>query len=201
MDKNPQIINSFIKCYLIGPIEKVKAGDFGSGWREQLRSELDKRFDEKGNPIYTFDPCVTEADKIGMSAKEFHIQLREWINENNKEKIAEGTNLIWRGKHAIENVGKRKVRLVTILGDCDYVLNSNFLIARMEKGDVPCGTFGEAYEGFKNKIPIYVLQTMSITDYPITFIGWVYASGGDFFETQEKLLKYIDKTYKLEVKG
>jgi hypothetical protein len=195
-----QIINGFIKCYLIGPIEKVKAGDFGAGWREALRKELDKRLDEKGNPMYVFDPCVSEADKIGMSAKEFHVQLRKWIDENNKEKIAEGTNLIWKGKHVIEKYGRNKIRLVTILGDCDYVLNSNFLIARMEKGDVPCGTFGEAYEGYKHKIPIYVLQTMPIADYPVTFIGWVYGSGGDFFETQEKLLKYVDKTYKLEVK-
>lgn len=196
--ENPQIINNYIKSYLIGPIEKVKAGDFGKGWRQSLRLELDKRVDEKGNPIYTFDPCVTEAEKVGMSAKDFHIQLREWIKENNKAKIAEGTNLIWKGKHAIEKSG-RKIRLVTILGDCDYVLNSNFLIARMEKGDVPCGTFGEAYEGFKHKIPIYVLKTMDISDYPVTFIGWVYASGGDFFESQEELLSFLDEKYNLIV--
>jgi len=49
-------------------------------------------------------------------------------------------------------------------------------------------------------IPIYVLQTQPIENYSESFIGWVYGSGGDFFETQEKLLKYVDKTYKLEVK-
>lgn len=198
MDES-QIINSWIKTYLLGPIEKVKSGDYGTGWRDKLRPELEKRINSSGNNVYVFDPCLTECIKTGLEPKEFHIQFRKWILEWNKEKLAEYTNLIWRGKHTIEKIGKKKARLVTLMGDIDYVLNSDFLICRMEKGDIGCGTFGEAYEGFKHNIPIYVLQTMPKEDYPVTLVGWVCASGGDFFESQEELLEFLDKKYNLTI--
>jgi len=84
------------------------------------------------------------------------------------------------------------------MGDIDYVENSDFLICRFEKGDSPCGTYGETYEAFKKKIPVYVLQTMTRIEYPQTFVGWVFASGGDFFQNQSQLLEFIDKKYNLK---
>jgi hypothetical protein len=62
-----------------------------------------------------------------------------------------------------------------------------------------CGTFGEAYLAFINRIPIYVLQTMPREKYPVTFTGWVFGSGGQFFNSQNELLDFIDEKYKLKV--
>jgi len=133
---NHLIINDWIKVYMIGPMEQTKANDAGVGWRDKIEPELKKRTDKNGNPIFVFNPCSEEQNKVGM-----------------------------------------------------------------EEGDVPCGTFGEAYLAFINKIPIYVLQTMPREKYPVTFTGWVFGSGGDFFKSQSELLEFIDKKYSLKVKG
>jgi len=197
---NHQIINDWIKVYMIGPIEHTKSGDFGKGWREKLQPELQTRIDKNGNPLYVFNPLSEEQNKVGMEACDFHKKLKSWINSGNNDKVAEGTDLIWRGKTYIEKTEEGKAKLVKILGDNDYTINSTFLIARMEEGDVSCGTFGEAYLGFINRIPIYVLQTMPREKYPVTFVGWVFGSGGQFFNTQKELLEFIDKKYELKIK-
>jgi hypothetical protein len=196
-----KVINDWIKVYMIGPMEQTRANDAGKGWRSKLEPELRKRRDSHGNPIYVFNPCSEEQNKVGMDAGTFHKKLKGWINSGNNDKVAEGADLIWRGKTFIEQDGDGKARLVKILGDNDYTVNSTFLIARMEEGDVSCGTFGEAHEAFTNRIPIYVLQTMPREKYPVTFTGWVFASGGGFFHSQNELLAYIDKKYELTIKN
>lgn len=197
-----KVINAFLKCYLIGAMEKTKANDAGRGWRDKLRPELQARIDQIGNPIYVFDPTLEETNKVGLEPKAFHKKLMGWVAGGNNDKIAEGTDLIWNGKTYIEP-GKEagESKLVKIMGDIDYVLNSNFLICRFEEGDSPCGTFGEACIAFMHKIPIYVIQTMTRDKYPISFVGWVFGSGGDFFDNPTQLLEFLDKTYKLKVKG
>lgn len=195
-----QIINDWIKLYMVGPMEQTQAKDFGCGWRTKLKIELEKRFDKNGNPIYIFDPTAEEQNKVGMETSVFHKKLKGWINSGNNTKVAEGIDLIWRGKTYLEKTND-KIRLVKILGDNDYTINSSFLICRMEKGDIPCGTFGECYLAFINKIPIYVLQTMPREDYPVTFTGWTFGSGGNFFKSQSELLTFLDEKYNLEVKN
>jgi hypothetical protein len=135
---NHQIINDWIKVYMIGPIEHTKSGDFGKGWREKLQPELQKRIDKNGNPLYVFNPLSEEQNKVGMEACDFHKKLKSWINSGNNDKVAEGTDLIWRGKTYIEKTDEGKAKLVKILGDNDYTINSTFLVARMEDGDVSC---------------------------------------------------------------
>jgi len=196
-----KVINDWLKVYMIGPMEQTKAGDSGAGWRSKLELELKKRIDKNENPLYIFNPCAEEQNKVGMDAGTFHKKLRGWINSGNNEKVGEGSDLIWRGKTYIEEDGNGRARLIKILGDIDYVENSNFLIARMEEGDAPCGTFGEACLAFKHKIPIYVLQTMPREKYPVSLTGWVFGSGGNFFKSQTEMLEFIDATYKLKVKG
>jgi len=194
-----KIINSYLKTYLVGPIEKVASGDSGTGWRNKLIPDLESLRDKNGNPIYIFNPCAAESNKVGMEPAPFHKKLKGWIASGNNDLVAEYTNLIWRGKHSIETNESGEARLVSVLGDNDYVMNSNFIILRMEENDTPCGTFGEAYKAFENRIPIFILQTMSRDKYPVTLVGWTFASGGGFYNSQSELIEYLIKTYRLEV--
>lgn len=194
------IINDWIKTYLIGPMEKTKAKDSGRGWRDRLRPELEKRRDKNGNPIYVFDPTLEEQNKVEMGPREFHNKMHGWLVSGNNDKVGDGSNLIWKGKTYLEKTEEEgRAKLVHIMGDIDYVENSNFLILYMEKGDSPCGTYGECYGAIRNNIPIYVIQTMARDEYPITLVGWVFGSGGGFFPNQSKLLEFIDEKYDLTI--
>ena len=194
------IINNWLKCYLVGPMEEVANGDGGRGWRDRISESLGERVDENGNPIYRFNPCEEEQSKIGMEQETFHKKVKGWLASGNNDKVAEFGGLIWNGKTYIEKTEGGKARLVKIMGDIDYVVNSDFIIARMEKGDVPCGTFGEACIALEHNIPIYVIQTMARTDYLGSFVQFVYASNGEFFNTETELLEFLDKKYKLKKK-
>jgi hypothetical protein len=196
---NVKIINNYLKVYLIGPMEKTQADDAGRGWRDKIRPELEGLIDPSGNPIYIFDPTREEQNKVGLEPKAFHKKLKGWISGGNNDKIAEGTRMIWKGKSYLEpGTEPGTERLIHLLGDVDYVLNSTFLIARMEEGDQPCGTYGEACMAFASNIPIYVLQTMPREKYPVTFTGWVFGSGGDFFPNQTQLIEFLVKKYNLK---
>ena len=183
-------------------MEKTKANDHGRGWRDGLRKELITRVDPNGNPIYVFDPTLEEQNKVGMDIKSFHKKMAGWILGGNADLIAEGTNLIWKGKDILEPIPgeEGKFRHIKILGDIDYVLNSNFLICRMEPGDQPCGTYGEALLAYMYNIPIYVIQTQPRDAYAVSFNGWVAGSGGQYFDNPTQLLEFIDSKYKLKVK-
>ena len=195
-----QIINDWLKTYLIGPMEEVAAGDGGRGWRGELRDEFEMREDKNGNRVYVFDPTLEEQSKIGMEAETFHKKVKGWLASGNNDKIKEYGNLIWKGKTYLEKTEEGKARLVHVMGDVDYVVNSNFLIARMEKLDRPCGTFGECGIALEHNIPIYVIQEMARTDYSGSFVQWVYAGGGGFFNNKNDLLEFIDKKYELKKK-
>lgn len=200
MEFTPLNINGWLKTYFIGAMSQTQANDAGFGWRETLTKEFVKRVDASGNPVYIFNPCLEEQSKVGLNPKEFHAQIKQWVKEGKKEEVATSSKLIWFGKTIIESK-RGTFQLKHLPGDFDYVENSNFLVCKIEPLDKPAGTYFEAGYSMKLGIPIYVLQTQPVENYSESFIGWVYGSGGDFFETTEKLLKYIDKTYKLTVKG
>lgn len=200
MEFQPIVINNWIKTYLIGAMSQTQANDNGAGWRNIITKELILRLDKNQNPLYIFNPCEQEQCKVSLNPKEFHQQIKQWIKEGKKEEVANGSRSIWFGKTLIEADKKGKFQLKHLPGDYDYVENSTFLICKIEPKDQPAGTYFEAGYAMKLGIPIYVLQTQPIGDYKESFIGWVYGSGGDFFETQEKLLQFLDKKYKLEVK-
>jgi hypothetical protein len=199
MGEDHLIINAWLKTYLIGPMEEVAEGDGGRGWRMKIREDLAKRVDKDGNPIYTFDPTLEEQNKIGMEAEIFHKKVKGWLSSGNNEKIKEHGKLIWKGKTYIEKTAEGQARLIHIMGDIDYVKNSNFLIARMGPQDKPCGTFMECGIALEHNIPIYVLQTMARTEYSGSFAQAVLAGDGEFFPNQTQLLEFIDKKYNLKV--
>jgi hypothetical protein len=193
------VINDWLKTYLIGPMEVTQAKDGGRGWRIYIRQELFKRVDSNGNPIYIFDPTLEEQNKTGMEAETLHKKVKGWLASGHNEKVKEYGGLIWKGKTYLERTEEGKARLIHIMGDLDYVKNSNFVIARMEKGDDPCGTFGEACVALEHNIPVYVIQTMARTDYKGSFAQWVFAGDGAFFSTEAELLEFLDKKYKLKI--
>lgn len=198
--KNEIIINNWIKTYLIGAMSRTQANDSGMGWREKLQSELESRVDKNNNPIFVFNPCNEEQNKIGLNPLEYHKQVNKWINGGYNNKVAEGSSLIWEGKTYLVLDENNKPFLKTIPGDDFYVENSNFLICKIDPLDKPCGTYYEAGYCRKLRKPIYVLQTMKREDYSESFVGWVFASGGCFFNSQKDLLEFIDKKYKLKIK-
>ncbi|MCK9542118.1 MAG: hypothetical protein M0R03_08820 [Novosphingobium sp.] len=195
------IINNWTKTYMIGAMSKTSAGDGGFGWREILESELTKRIDKSGNPIFVFNPCNEEQSKVGLNPLEYHKKINGWLNSGCNDKVADGSNLIWGGKTYIVLDETGTPFLKVIPGDDFYVEQSDFLICKIDKGDTPCGTYYEAGYCRKLKKPIYVIQTMRREEYSESFVGWVFASGGDFFPNQTKLLQFIDEKYNLEVKN
>jgi len=198
MDK---IINTHLKTYLIGPMEKVASGDNGRGWRDKLRPDLETLIDENGNTIYIFDPTIEENNKTGMTTKELHSKMDGWISAGHIDKVIEGMDIIWRGKTFTKKTDdEKRAELIHLLGDIDYVRNSDFIIARLEENDSPCGTYGEALLAFERKIPIYLIQTMPKSKYNKSFLGWVYGSGGDIFDNPTQLIDFLKKKYKLKEK-
>ncbi len=200
METEHLIINDWLKTYLIGPMEEVAENDGGRNWRKDLSIELNKRIDNNNNPIYIFDPTLEEQNKINMESEIFHKKVKGWLSCGKNDEVKKYANLIWKGKTYLEKDGEGKARLVKVLGDIDYVVNSDFLIARMNKGDSPCGTFGESAIAVEHNIPIYVIQTMPRIEYKGSFVHFVFASGGQFFNTQNELLEFLDKKYNLKQK-
>ena len=194
------IINNWIKCYLIGAMAKTSAKDGGVGWRIFWDEELSKRVDKNGNPVYIFNPCRTEQNKVGLNPVEYHKQVNGWINAGHNDKVANGSDLIWAGKQYIYLDENYQPYLKVIPGDDFYVENSKFLICKINPGDQPYGTFYEAGYGRKLKIPIYVIQTQKREDYPESFVGWVFSSKGGFFKNEKELLTFLDDKYELKEK-
>lgn len=134
-----EVINNYIKTYLIGPMEDVAKKDSGRGWRQRLTKEFDKRTGPNGYPIHVFDPTVEEEAKVGYETEEFHEKLNGWVLSGNEDKVKEGMGIIWKGKTYWEinpDTGIRELR--HLMGDVDYVRHSNFLILYLEEGDKPC---------------------------------------------------------------
>jgi len=196
--RNENIINDWLKTYLIGPMEDVEKKDGGRGWRTSITKKINRLRDAKDNSIYIFDPTLEEQNKTGMEAETLHAKIQGWLASGNNELVEEYAGLIWKGKTHLERTGAGQARLIKVLGDVDYVINSKFLIARMEKGDSPCGTFMECGIALEHDIPIYVLQTMPRTDYKGSFCHAVFATKGGFFNSDNELIEFLKKKYNLK---
>lgn len=195
-----QIINNWLKTYLIGPMEEVVQKDGGRGWRTRVTERLSKFVDSNNNPIYVFDPTLEEQNKIGMESETFHKKVSGWLASGHDDKVAEGGRLIWKGKTYIEKTDQGRAKLVHIMGDIDYVVNSDFIICYMEKDDKPCGTFMEVGIAFEHNIPVYVIQTMPKKDYRGSFSQAVLGVGGAYFSSESELFEFLRKKYKLKKK-
>jgi len=198
MENNENIINNWLKCYLIGPMEEVAKKDGGAGWRNNISTELKNIVDENKNPIYVFNPCLEEQNKTGMEAETLHAKIKGWLASGNNELVKEYASLIWKGKTYLEKTVEGQAIFRRIFGDVDYVVNSDFIIARMEAKDRPCGTYMECGIALEHNIPIYVLQTMPRTDYPGSFCHAVFATNGGFFGNEKELIDFLKIKYELK---
>jgi hypothetical protein len=198
--ENTRVINENLKTYLVGAMETTGKNDEGVGWRSKLKPELEKRYTSDKKHLYVFDPTMNEEAKIGLPTKEFHAQLHGWLQSGNKDKVREMMEVIWKGKTTETIKDDGIIELNHILGDLDYVRHSDFLILKIDEGDRPCGTYGEAIMAYNHNIPIYLIQTMPLTSYNKTLLGWVMGSNGEMFPNQKQLLEFLDKEYRLKVK-
>ena len=72
-----KIINSFTKCYLIGPMEKTKAKDAGRGWRDNLRPELEKLINSTNREAESNTPDFILAEYLEGCLQAFDIAVGE----------------------------------------------------------------------------------------------------------------------------
>lgn len=177
-----------LKTYLIGAMGKTAAKDGGAGWRQQLTPILEQY------GIQVLDPNKREKEKVGMDTLTFHQKLTGWKRSGNWNLYTEGHHKVWFGTDKILGDGE----LIHLPGDFDFVQVSDFLIAHIEKGDMPCGTYGEACLATYLGKSIYLVTKLPIYKISDSFLGWIRVSGGKVFETFSKLEQFLVLEYNLK---
>jgi len=176
--------------YLIGSMEKTAEGDDGSSKREKLQEELIAR------KIYPINPVQSEKYKINMNTDKAKEQMDAWLKEKKVSEFKDFSRLIWKGKYLID----KKYGLIHIPGDIDYVNMSDWITCVYNKGDRPCGTYGESFMSFEHDIPVYLITDVEEEDsqeIPKSFLQSIYGSGGYVFRDLGAYLNFIENKYKV----
>ena len=176
--------------YLIGAMEKTAEKDGGGSKREEVEKEL--RYRE----VYPINPVSLESFKTEMTSEEVTEKLKGWIAGGCWDKYREYADLIWKGKDSINEKGSLK----HIPGDFDYVFMSDWITCVYNKGDSPCGTYGEAFLAYYLNKPIYLITDVPKKELRHSFLQAIVGSGGEVFDSLTQYLEFIDKTYKLKRK-
>ena len=193
-------ISHNLKTYTIGSMEKTATGNFGESWRQIIAPKL------KARGIYVFDPTTMESQKTGMSTPEISAKISTWITSGHLVEFLQAMDSIWEGKTLLINDSlSPEDQILHLLGDYEYVLNSDFLILHYDKGDSWGGTLIEiAIAYYMAKIPIYLVTKDPISGINKSALRHILMSGvkrGDYknhnpiFESFNQLLEYLDKTY------
>ena len=174
--------------YLIGAMEITAEGDSGETKREKIVEDLNNR------KVFPIDPSRLEGIRTGMTSAQLSEKLTGWVASGHWESFDKYMDLIWKGKRVIEDGN------ITLLpGDIHYVEMSDWITAIFNKGDSPCGTYGEAFYAYKLGKPIYLITNCPKKDLAMNFIGWIDNSGGRIFSSRYQYLEFIDKKYSLKV--
>ena len=173
--------------YLIGAMEKTSQKDDGSEQRAGVEKELLLR------KVYPINPVRLEANKTGMTTEELKEKMNGWVASGNWAKFTEKAREIWKGIDYFTDEG-----LVHIPGDMDYVAMSDWVTFTFNKGDHPCGSFGEAYDAMKLEIPIYLITDIVKKELPKSLLQWICISEGEVFNSLGEYLKFVDEKYKLK---
>lgn len=183
------------KTYLIGSMEDAARKDDGFGWRDHITPMLNKR------NIYAYNPCVSEAQKIGMPTKELMVKLNEWQASGEWSKFKEYMSKIWYGvQTTITDPKTGEEAPAEIIGDIGYVRSSDFLIWHHEEGDKPGGTIAELVIAWTAGTPVYLVTSMDICKMNKSLLFFLLDSGhgeGRFFKDFRGLFQYLDKHYNL----
>jgi len=189
------IINNNFKTYLIGSMESPGKDDGGVGWRQVLTPLLNQR------GIYVFDPTKEEAQKVGCSAEEIGQKLTGWQLGGHWDLFMETMAKIWRGVTKIEEDPETgEPRVIHIMGDIDYVDNSDFLIWYLNDGDRLGGTIAELVMAWIRGIPCYLITTVPKSKINKSILFFLLDSGhgkGRVFKNDGELLSFLDGEYKL----
>lgn len=177
-----------LKTYLVGAMETTAEKDCGKGWRDMVRPSLERR------NVHVFDPTVEEASKVGMPTEEFHKKLAGWKQGGCWELYQQQMDKIWRGVTYLDE----KNRTNHIMGDVDYVIHSDFITARINPGDKPCGTYVEIGLAWYFGIPTYIITDMGKSELNGSLIYFVLSNGGDIFKSYKDYLTHIDQKYNLK---
>lgn len=196
MEKQTIQIDNKLRSYLIGSMENPALKDGGRGWRQELTPELEKR------GIYVFDPTRSEQDRIGMPTEEMIDKLRGWQLSGNYKLFIENMRLIWRGRTEARPIeGKIEPDVIRILGDIDFVENSDFIIWNHKEGDKPGGTIAELVIAWYRGIPVYLVTTMPKSEFNKSLLYFLLDSGkgqGRVFQNFTLLLEFLDDKYNLK---
>jgi len=176
--------------YLIGAMEKTAEKDDGSAKREDVERELLLR------NVYPINPVKLEAFKTNMSVEESKEKMIGWIASGNRELLKEKSVAIWFGIDYVAENGQ----LIHIPGDFDYVRMSDWITLVINRGDKPCGSFGESAYGAILGKPLYIISEMPKKELPKSLFQWMCIVDGEHFENLSQYLKYIDEQYKLKRK-
>jgi len=189
------IVNCLYKTYLIGSMESPGKDDAGVGWRQLLTPHLNDR------GIYVFDPTKEEAQKVGCTATEIGERLTGWQLSGNWDLFMETMSKIWKGVTKIEEDPQTKEpRVIHIMGDIDYVENSDFLIWYLHDGDKLGGTIAELVMAWTKGIPCYLMTSVPKSKINKSLLFFLFDSGhgkGRIFRNDGELLSYLDGEYNL----
>jgi hypothetical protein len=146
--------------------------------------------------VYPINPVTLESAKTGLKTEEVKEKMIGWIASGNSELFKEKSKEIWKGRTYIDG----KNELVHIPGDIDYTIMSNWITFILNRGDKPCGSYGEAFIAMEHDIPIYLITEMPKKELPKSLLQCIIISGGDTFNTLNEYLIFIDQHYKLHRK-
>jgi hypothetical protein len=172
--------------YLIGSMEKTAEKDDGSLKREIFEKEFLLR------DVYPINPVKLEQSKTGMSTDNVKEKMKGWVAGGSWDLFRKHAKAIWKGVDKEE-----KGQLIHIPGDIDYCLMSDFLTFVFNKGDFPCGSYGEAFIAMEHNIPVYLITDINKGDLPKSLLQCIEASEGEVFNTINKYFDFLDEKYKL----
>jgi hypothetical protein len=190
LQKSVEHISDKLKTYLIGSMEDTGAKDEGKGWRNYIRPKLEER------NIHVFDPTIGEEQRVGMPSKEFHEKLKGLVAGGHWKSFIELMEKVWKGTTYTQKKEDNTDEIVHVMGDKDYVEHADFITCRIEKGDNPCGTYGEAYQAWLFNKPIYLITEVPKKELSKSFLYWILDSGGEVFNSWSSFLEHIDRKYK-----